>query len=198
MKYYLGIDIGGTHIKGGIVNLLTNDIHQNILSHEELNATDSTSSIITKVRKVITDIQACMPLSKLGGIGIAMPGPCDYAKGIVAIYGVPKFQSLFGLNLKEEIKKVSDLNTVFINDASAYALGEYYAGAAKDTSRSIIVTIGTGLGSTFLENDTVLNELTEGIPEHGYLYNIPYRDGMADDFFFDKMVCKYMEYAISR
>ena len=34
MKYYLGIDIGGTHIKGGIVNLLTNDIHQNILSHE--------------------------------------------------------------------------------------------------------------------------------------------------------------------
>ena len=72
MKYYLGIDIGGTHIKGGIVNLLTNDIHQNILSHEELNATDSTSSIITKVRKVITDIQACMPLSKLGGIGIAM------------------------------------------------------------------------------------------------------------------------------
>ena len=101
MKYYLGIDIGGTHIKGGIVNLLTNDIHQNILSHEELNATDSTSSIITKVGKVITDIQAYMPLSKLGGIGIAMPGPCDYAKGIVAIYGVPKFQSLFGLNLKK-------------------------------------------------------------------------------------------------
>ena len=30
MKYYLGIDIGGTHIKGGIVNPLTNDIHQNI------------------------------------------------------------------------------------------------------------------------------------------------------------------------
>ena len=28
-----------------------------------------------------------------------------------------------------------------------------------------------------------MNELTEGIPEHGYLYNIPYRDGMADDFF---------------
>ena len=53
----------------------------------------------------------------------------------------------------------------------------------KTLSRSIIVTIGTGLGSTFLENDTVLNELTEGIPEHGYLYNIPYRDGMADDFF---------------
>lgn len=142
MKYYLGIDIGGTHIKGGIVNLLTNDIHQNILSHEELNATDSTSSIITKVGKVITDIQAYMPLSKLGGIGIAMPGPCDYAKGIVAIYGVPKFQSLFGLNLKEEIKKVSDLNTVFINDASAYALGEYYAGAAKD---ELIIKLGEEL-----------------------------------------------------
>lgn len=105
MKYYLGIDIGGTHIKGGIVNLLTNDIHQNILSHEELNATDSTSSIITKVRKVITDIQACMPLSKLGGIGIAMPGPCDYAKGIVAIMVCQSFSHFSVLTLKKKLKK---------------------------------------------------------------------------------------------
>ena len=47
MKYYLGIDIGGTHIKGGIVNPLTNDIHQNMISHEELKATDSTLSVTT-------------------------------------------------------------------------------------------------------------------------------------------------------
>lgn len=183
MKHYLGIDIGGTHIKGGVVNPLTNGIHQNILSHEELSATDSTPDIIMKIRKVITDIQARTPLSELGGIGIAIPGPCDYSKGIAAIYGVQKFQSLFGLNLKEEIKKVSPLNTVFINDASAYALGEYYAGAAKDCKRSIILTIGTGLGSTFLENNTVLNEQTDGVPQQGYLYHIPYRDGIADDYF---------------
>ena len=183
MKHYLGIDIGGTHIKGGVVDPLTNSIYQNIISHEELTVTDSTSSIITKIHKVIADIQTRTSLSELNGIGIAIPGPCDYSKGIVSIYGVPKFQSLFGLNLKEEIKKESHLNTLFINDASAYALGEYYAGAAKDANRSIIVTIGTGLGSTFLENDTVLNEQTEGIPEHGYLYNIPYQDGIADDYF---------------
>ena len=183
MKHYLGIDIGGTHIKGGVVDPLTYSIYQNIISHEELTVTDSTSSIITKIHKVIADIQTRTSLSELNGIGIAIPGPCDYSKGIVSIYGVPKFQSLFGLNLKEEIKKESHLNTLFINDASAYALGEYYAGAAKDANRSIIVTIGTGLGSTFLENDTVLNEQTEGIPEHGYLYNIPYQDGIADDYF---------------
>lgn len=86
MKYYLGIDIGGTHIKGGIVNPLTNDIHQNMISHEELKATDSTLSVTTKIRKVIAEIQNRIPLSKLGGIGIAMPGPCDYAKGIVALW----------------------------------------------------------------------------------------------------------------
>ena len=58
MKYYLGIDIGGTHIKGGIVNLLTNDIHQNILSHEELNATDSS---LRKSEKLLLTFKPVCP-----------------------------------------------------------------------------------------------------------------------------------------
>lgn len=61
MKYYLGIDIGGTHIKGGIVNPLTNDIHQNILSHEELNATDSTSSSLRKSEKLLLTFKLVYP-----------------------------------------------------------------------------------------------------------------------------------------
>ena len=65
------------------------------------------------------------------GIGIAIPGPFDYTRGIAAIHGVRKFDALFGLDLKEEIKRVCSLPVVFLNDASAYALGEYYGGAAQ-------------------------------------------------------------------
>lgn len=183
MKYYLGIDIGGTHVKGAVINLSTNCIHESMISCETINAQDSISSIIQKIRKVISDIQKHPPTPQLSGIGIAIPGPFDYQKGISAIYGVQKFNTLFALNLKEEIKKESDLKTIFINDASAYALGEYYAGAARNSEKSVIVTIGTGLGSTFLKGESILDEHTEGVPEHGYLYSIPYRDGIADDYF---------------
>ena len=64
-----------------------------------------------------------MPLSKLGGIGIAMPGPCDYAKGIVAIYGYCKVSVTFSvLTLKKKLKKYLTWILFFINDASLMPL----------------------------------------------------------------------------
>ena len=100
-----------------------------------------------------------------------------------AIHGVRKFDALFGLDLKEEIKRVCSLPVVFLNDASAYALGEYYGGAAQGSERSMVVTVGTGLGSTFMAREEILDETTPAVPEHGYLYNIPFRDSIADDYF---------------
>lgn len=85
--------------------------------------------------------------------------------------------------MKEEIKRVCSLPVVFLNDASAYALGEYYGGAAQGSERSMVVTVGTGLGSTFMAREEILDETTPAVPEHGYLYNIPFRDSIADDYF---------------
>ena len=47
----------------------------------------------------------------------------------------------------------------------------------------MVVTVGTGLGSTFMAREEILDETTPAVPEHGYLYNIPFRDSIADDYF---------------
>ena len=183
MEYLLGIDIGGTHVKGGIVTGTTGKMDQRTIVYEKIDAGGSATSIIKGILRVITALKKGRSENEWRGIGIAIPGPFDYTRGIAAIHGVRKFDALFGLDLKEEIKRVCSLPVVFLNDASAYALGEYYGGAAQGSERSMVVTVGTGLGSTFMAREEILDETTPAVPEHGYLYNIPFRDSIADDYF---------------
>lgn len=146
MEYLLGIDIGGTHVKGGIVTGTTGKMDQRTIVYEKIDAGGSATSIIKGILRVITALKKGRSENEWRGIGIAIPGPFDYTRGIAAIHGVRKFDALFGLDLKEEIKRVCSLPVVFLNDASAYALGEYYGGAAQGSERSMVVTVGTGTG----------------------------------------------------
>mgnify|MGYP002094303545 CR=1 FL=1 len=135
MEYLLGIDIGGTHVKGGIVTGTTGKMDQRTIVYEKIDAGGSATSIIKGILRVITALKKGRSENEWRGIGIAIPGPFDYTRGIAAIHGVRKFDALFGLDLKEEIKRVCSLPVVFLNDASAYALGEYYGGAAQGSER---------------------------------------------------------------
>ena len=139
MEYLLGIDIGGTHVKGGIVTGTTGKMDQRTIVYEKIDAGGSATSIIKGILRVITALKKGRSENEWRGIGIAIPGPFDYTRGIAAIHGVRKFDALFGLDLKEEIKRVCSLPVVFLNDASAYALGEYYGGAAQGSERSMML-----------------------------------------------------------
>lgn len=105
MEYLLGIDIGGTHVKGGIVTGTTGKMDQRTIVYEKIDAGGSATSIIKGILRVITALKKGRSENEWRGIGIAIPGPFDYTRGIAAIHGVRKFDALFGLDLKEEIKK---------------------------------------------------------------------------------------------
>ncbi|MDR0542470.1 MAG: ROK family protein, partial [Dysgonamonadaceae bacterium] len=122
----------------------------------------------------------------VSGIGFSIPGPFDYSRGISKIEGVQKFNALFGLNVKEIFRPILNEQTgftAFINDATAFALGEYYAGAAKGSNRCLAITLGTGFGTTFLVDGIPQVKANEEIPANGYLYNIPFKKSIADDYF---------------
>lgn len=104
MEYLLGIDIGGTHVKGGIVTGTTGKMDQSTIVYEKIDAGGSATSIIKGILRVITALKKGRSENEWRGIGIAIPGPFDYTRGIAAIHGVRKFDALFGLDLKEEIK----------------------------------------------------------------------------------------------
>ncbi len=124
-------------------------------------------------------------------IGIAFPGPFDYEQGICYIQGLSKFESLYGMNLKtafnerlkleagEWAEALQEADIRFEGDARLFALG---VSMVFPEARFISLTLGTGLGSAFIDHSTIL-ELGTGVPENGWLFNRPFRDGTIDDAF---------------
>ncbi len=180
---YIGVDIGGTHISCAPVDAQTGEITGDIET-TTVDSNGSSSEILQSWRSAIRSVVS--KNNPVAGIGMAIPGPFDYNRGISLIEGVHKFDSIFGLNVKESILsgiKEDAIPTAFINDASGFALGEYYAGAAKGSKRSLIITLGTGLGSSFIVDGQLQQDEAQGFPVNGYLYSIPFGDRIADDYF---------------
>ena len=186
-QYYLGVDIGGSHISCAPVDRVTGEILHDRIYTAEVDSNGSCSAIVETWKKHIAETITAINV-KLEGVGLAVPGPFDEVQGVSKIMGVQKFDSLFGLNIREIIRTALDDTVkpvVFVNDAAGFALGEYYAGAAAGSSRTLVVTLGTGFGSTFLIDGIPQqreNEV-EGIPADGYLYHIPFGESIADDYF---------------
>jgi glucokinase len=61
----------------------------------------------------------------------------------------------------------------FVNDAEAFLLGEWWAGAARGHDRAVGITLGTGLGSAFLEHGRIVRA-GAGVPHEGALYRLPF------------------------
>jgi glucokinase len=119
--------------------------------------------------------------SSVHHIGIAMPGPFEYNTGVSRLQH--KFASLHDVNVGIALQE--RLNTTlpiyFGNDASLFALGEWWAGAAKGFDRVIGVTLGTGLGGGFVANGRVYYS-GEGVPAEGGIWNLSYLKGIAEDY----------------
>ena len=183
--YFLGIDIGGSHLSGAVVQSsdmsLVNGSYTSIPVTSSLAAGDFVDNLDLLIRTIIQNSK--VTVGELSAIGIAIPGPFDYQRGISKIYGVQKYDSLFGFNITAALNKIIGCPVYFINDAESFAIGEYYAGAAKDSAKSIIFTLGTGFGSTFLDDGIVQKDKADGVPENGYLYNVAFKNGIADDYF---------------
>jgi glucokinase len=182
----IGTDIGGSHISCAAIDLTTGKILNGTLTGESVDNQASAKTIIDTWTKALSDALKKVPMKNVKGIGFAMPGPFDYVKGICYIKGVAKYESLYGLNVKEAIAANlgvgEDFLVRFMNDASAFAVGEAWAGSAANVNRSLSITFGTGFGSAFIDNKIPIVDGPE-VPKMGCIYHIPYRDGIADDYF---------------
>ncbi len=185
-SYYLGVDVGGSHLSGGIINTNTGIIEKGSYYTVQIDVNGGVDEFRNKFEELVNCVvSGCeATVRSIIAAGIAMPGPFDYINGISHIHGVKKYDSLFGVNIKRELSRITgNMPVYFINDAESFAIGEYAAGAAAHTLKSIVLTLGTGFGSTFLQSGKILNTSGDGVPPNGYLYNIPYKDSIADDYF---------------
>jgi glucokinase len=107
-------------------------------------------------------------LPVVGPWGIAVPGPFDYATGVARYRGVGKFGALDGVDVGKELATrlgVPASALRFLNDAAAFGLGAWQHGPAAGAARLVAITLGTGVGSAFVADGTVVADGPRVPPE---------------------------------
>ena len=182
----IGADIGGSHITCAAIDLITGSILKKTLAERPVDNRAKADVILRVWSDALAQSLSEVPSDQVKGIGFAMPGPFDYVKGICYIKGVAKYENLYGINVRDAIGANLGAPDGFIirfmNDASSFAVGEAWAGSAKDYARSLSITLGTGFGSAFIADKIPVADGPD-VPRIGCVYHLPYNDGIADDYF---------------
>jgi glucokinase len=129
----------------------------------------------------ITRTAAGVVEGTVDGVGVAVPGPFDYATGVCLL--THKLERLHGVDLRRALAgalRSAPSSIAFVNDADAFLLGEAWVGAARGHRRAAGVTLGTGLGSAFLEDGKIV-DTGPCVPFEGSLHLVPYRGRPAEE-----------------
>ncbi len=181
----IGVDIGGSHISCCAVDLTSGRPIKGTHFDKQVDRKASKEKIFeTWAIPINQTIQAVNDTS-IVGIGCAMPGAFNYREGIALFEGNDKYESLHNINVKKEFAAYLNLQQPeirFINDASAFGIGSAWSGVANDYHKSIALTFGTGIGATFIEAGIPIIDRSD-VPPHGSLWHLPFKEGIADDYF---------------
>lgn len=171
----LGVDIGGSHITTALVDLTKGSLLQSSRQRIHVDSEAPAEVILDHWCSVIQASFSAVTVSEKI-IGIAMPGPFDYDRGISLIKDQDKFKTLYEVNIKTALASrlnISQDGIRFINDAAGFLQGEVFGGAAAGFDRSIGLTLGTGLGAAFCEG---------GKAKDAALWDTKFKNGIAEDY----------------
>lgn len=190
-SYYLMMDVGGTGIKAGVLD--RNGKLCGKIQRFAARAKESAEVIFSNFASIIEQMGENFLDSGdiFCGIGMAFPGPFDYAGGISLMKGLDKYDAIYGMDIRKEVlKRISEVEWLekkeecpflFLHDVEAFALGESTFGAAAQCSKLFCLCIGTGAGSAFVRDGQVLKH-GENIPADGWIYAVPYKESIIDDY----------------
>ncbi len=193
----IGVDVGGSHVSCTAYDLNKKTLLESTHAENSLNNHGKPDEIIEAWGKTIRKTMESVGKQNVAGIGFAMPGPFDYVKGIPMFTGEnEKYENIYGMNVPDKLRKYlslpDDFKIRFINDATAFAIGEDQVGKANNFAHSLSVALGTGFGSAFIKDGLPIVEGNE-VPEQGCLWHLPFEDGIADDYFSTRGLLKRFE-----
>ncbi|MEA3431861.1 MAG: ROK family protein [candidate division WOR-3 bacterium] len=184
-RYAIALDVGGTSLVSAVISSKGSFLKRSY-KKTPVNSKGTSEEIITIFVRTLREALDMAEDKNLNviGIGVGMPGPFNYKKGISLIKGVDKYESIYGMNLKKEfIKRLDlkeDLPIYFENDARTFLMGEAWIGEARGYKRVIGLTLGSGLGSAFMIDGKIVTE-GQGVPPHGWIGGLPYDNGILDE-----------------
>jgi glucokinase len=150
------LEVGGTHVTAVLVAAGSWELVPGSLRTVPLDADGTAAEVLDELAAAANGL----PGGHRPDWVVAVPGPFDYEQGIGRFRDVGKFDSLDGVDVRHglltRIRPAPD-TVRFLNDADAFGVGEYAAGAARGHDRAVCITLGTGVGSAFLDRGQPVN-----------------------------------------
>ena len=163
----IGVDFGGTKISAAVCDDNYNIIVKvscPTLAHRHADVI--TGDIAALCKKAAE--KAGVPFKDIKSIGIGTPGAIDAKLGTVEYScNLPTYLSY---PIVEKMRELTGINDIFVdNDANAAALGEAVAGAAKGSSSSVMITLGTGVGGGIVIDGKIIGGNNGAAGELGHM-----------------------------
>jgi glucokinase len=166
MKYYLGIDLGGTNIKTGVV-----DENATLLSKISIptGSVGGPEEVIARMCQAGQQAieKAGLTRQNIQAIGIGAPGPLNHRKGL--ILALPNLPGWKNVHIRDLVARHFNLPATLENDANAAAWGEYWAGVGKGKHSLVMFTLGTGIGGGIVYHGRIIRGCNDTAAELGHL-----------------------------
>ena len=158
--FYLGVDVGGTNIKAGVVDDRGESLSCVSVPTEAAKGPDvGVENISTAVEMALSESK--LSLDDIRAIGLATPGTMDIPAGM--LLDPPNLPGWTNFPIRQRVAERCNKPTVLQNDANAAAYGEYWVGTGRTAHSLVLWTLGTGIGCGIIVGDTVI----QGEHSHG-------------------------------
>lgn len=180
----VGVDIGGTHITCAAVEMREGRLIEGSLARATYDHEAAANVIFHAWATALNDTLSKIDHTQVAGIGFAIPGPFEYRNGVSKMKH--KFKNLYDIHIPSAMQGLLNTEVAlpmrFLNDATSFAVGEAWLGEGRGFQRVVVVTLGTGFGSAFIDKGIPV-VTRDDVPKEGCLWHLPFRDSIADDYF---------------
>lgn len=166
-EFFVGVDVGGTNIKAGVVTSNGRQLSSIVLPTEGDKGPDHG---LRNIRHAVDEAieQSPIRMRNITAIGLATPGTLDIPNGILMEpANLPKWRHI---PIRQLIGDHFDKPTTLQNDANAAAFGEFWGGAGRGAHTLALWTLGTGIGCGLIVNQKIVEGAHSHGGECGFLY----------------------------
>jgi glucokinase len=175
--YFVGVDMGGTNLRCGAVSRSGDLLLLRRAPADAMAAADTVVANIAANVEAVTREARGRGLGAPRGIGVAVPGPLDLISGTVT--ATPHVSAWRSFPLRARLERALHCPVAIENDANAWALGEFWRGAARGRSEVVLLTLGTGVGGGLIVGGRIVHGIAGMAGELGHVTVEP--DGLRCD-----------------
>lgn len=162
----VGVDLGGTLIKVGLVRRGHGLVHQSQL---DTGAQYGPEYVLARIRDGVQGMIDVAAKEEVCGVGIGAPGSVDWDRTtVIQPSNLPGWMEV---NLSDSLRRLlqRDLPVIVENDANVAAFGSYFYGAGKPFDSFIMITLGTGVGGAIIYRGKLFRGSTGAAGEIGHM-----------------------------